>query len=58
MRGSDALLWEAGEDVEDGNPGPTPGMAVFTHYRVFKAIFICQKRKWLEQDSTGVAFHE
>lgn len=41
MRGSDALLWEAGEDVKGGDPGPIPGMTVFMHYRGFKAIFSC-----------------
>ena len=33
MRGSDALLWEAGEFMEGGGPGPISGMV--THLCAF-----------------------
>lgn len=49
--GSDALLWEAGEDVEGGGPGPVPGMVThfFMHSRGCEDTFSCQKRKGLEE---------
>lgn len=59
----DALLWEAGEYVKGGGPGPVPGMVtyLFMHSRGLKDnIQLSEGKEVGRGDETllGLAFHE